>query len=139
MATMKPDFSDITYLRICLFDNATPDELILNKRKLKLTVGAKKSTSFRVESFLALNVKLLLKTKLLIIAAVPEIIPAQTTGTFGTNLISRLNNIKSTKKLEIPTMANLTIWPSSLLVPTLFLLLLLLITLKLIVTQKYIF
>jgi len=41
----KPNFDNITYLRICLFDNATPDELVLNKRKYKVTIGAKLSTS----------------------------------------------------------------------------------------------
>ena len=42
---MKPDFSNITYLRICLFDNASPEDLILNRRKYKLSVGAKLATS----------------------------------------------------------------------------------------------
>jgi len=42
---MKPNFDKITYLRICLFDNASPEDLVIDKRKYKLSVGAKLATS----------------------------------------------------------------------------------------------
>jgi len=48
---MKPNFNDITYLRVCLFDNATNEQLILNKSSYKLTVGAKKASSDRFMNF----------------------------------------------------------------------------------------
>jgi hypothetical protein len=41
----KPNFADITYLRICLFNNASDQELLVNRTKYKLTVGAKKASS----------------------------------------------------------------------------------------------
>jgi len=54
----KPDFSNISYLRICLFDNATTDDLTLNRRKYKLTVGAKLATSKDFMNFtFAMNTK----------------------------------------------------------------------------------
>ena len=40
-------------------------------------------------------------------------IPAHTADKSGANLSSRLNIMKSTKKFDTPTIANLTIWPNS--------------------------
>lgn len=54
----KPNFTDITYLRICLFNNATDQELSVNRSRYKLSVGAKKASSTDFMNFtFAMNTK----------------------------------------------------------------------------------
>jgi len=54
----KPNFTDITYLRICLFNNASDQELAVNRTRYKLSVGAKKASSTDFMNFtFAMNTK----------------------------------------------------------------------------------